>query len=95
MMVGRSERSVMQEHERIHQDEDTTSRPLDAIRLDKTAFAVVSLFEADAADKAYWRAQTPQARLEALELMRQVAYGYDPATARLERILEVVERPPR
>jgi hypothetical protein len=75
--------------------ESAAIRPLDSIRMDKTAFSVVSLSEADHADKEYWRGQSPQARLEALELMRQVAYGYDPATARLERVLEVIERPPR
>jgi hypothetical protein len=85
----------MPDDDPIDQTEGVQIRPLDSIRMDKTAFSVVSLFEADAADKAYWRAQSPQARLEALELMRQVAYGYDPATARLERVLEVVERPPR
>lgn len=69
--------------------------PLETLRLDKTAFAVVSLHDADAADKAYWAAQSPRARLEALEYMRQVAYGYDPVTARLERVLEVVKRPSR
>jgi hypothetical protein len=66
--------------------------PLEFLRLDKTAFAVVSLHEADAADKAYWATQSPRARLEALEFMREVAYGYDPVTARLERVLEVIER---
>jgi hypothetical protein len=61
--------------------------------MDKTAFSVVSSFEeAEAQDNAYWWAQTPQARLEALELMRQVAYGYDPNHARIERVLEVVQR---
>jgi hypothetical protein len=67
--------------------------PMETLRLDKTAFTVVSLHDADVADKAYWAAQSPRFRLEALEFMRQVAYGYDPITARLERVLEVVERP--
>jgi hypothetical protein len=84
----------MQDNDRSSQNEEDLVTPLEALRMDKTAFSVVSLFEADAADKAYWRAQSPQARLEALELMREVAYGYDPATARLERVLEVIERPP-
>jgi hypothetical protein len=70
-------------------------RAIDSVRLDRTAFAVVGLHEADAIDKEYWRAQSPQARLEAMEFMRQVAYGYDPDTARLERILETFRRAPR
>jgi hypothetical protein len=61
-------------------------------RMDKTAFSVVDL-EAESDEKTYWIAQTPKARLEALEMLRQVMYGYDPATARLQRVLEIVERP--
>jgi len=60
-------------------------------RMDKTIMTVFSSFEeADAADRAYWQSRTPLARLEALELMRQGAYGYeDPTASRLERVLEV------
>jgi hypothetical protein len=68
---------------------------IDSIRMDKTAFEVVGLHEADAIDREYWRAQSPRSRLEAMEFMRQVAYGYDPDTARLERVLEVTKRAPR
>jgi len=32
-----------------------------------------------------------QERLAALELMRQKAYGYDPATMRLQRVLEITQ----
>jgi hypothetical protein len=42
-------------------------------------------------DRAYWLSRTPAERWEALELLRQIAYGYDPATARLQRVLEIVE----
>ena len=68
--------------------------PLESIRLDKTAFSVVSLY-AESDEKEFWRTQTPTTRLEALELMRQVVYGYNPISDRLERVLEVVKRPPR
>jgi hypothetical protein len=70
-------------------------KPIDSMRLDRTAFTMIRLHEASAIDKAYWATQSPRARLEALELMRQVAYGYDPNTARLERVLEVTKRTPR
>lgn len=40
---------------------------------------------------AYWLTRTPAERLEALELLRQIHYGYDPLTARLTRVLEIVE----
>jgi hypothetical protein len=60
------------------------------VKLDKRFFSVASL--ADAADeKAYWLSRTPAERLEAVELFRQLNYGYDPATARLQRVLEVAE----
>ena len=84
----------MQDKEPFSQDKEELVTPLDAIRMDKTAFSVVSLFEADAIDKEYWRTQSPEARLEALELMRQIAYGYDPINARIEKVLEVIEGPP-
>jgi hypothetical protein len=52
---------------------------VDQVRLDKTALEVFSSFEeADAADCAYWHSRTPEERLQAVELMRQSAYGYDP-----------------
>jgi len=46
-------------------------------------------------DRQYWLSKTPAERFEALELLRQMTYGYDPATARLQRVLEVVKRPRR
>lgn len=61
-------------------------------KLDRNAFSVISLRE-ESGDKALWLNKTPLERLEALELMRQINYGYDPATERLQRVLEVVECP--
>jgi hypothetical protein len=46
---------------------------------------------AKAAGPKYWHSRTPQERLWALELKRQEAYGYGPATARLQRVLEIVQ----
>lgn len=65
---------------------------IDEVKVDKTAFAIFTGFdEADEADRDHWRRASYQDRLLALELMRQSAYGYsDPATPRLQRILEVV-----
>jgi hypothetical protein len=61
----------------------------DADKLDRTVFSVGSLDDDDMRD--YWRSRTPSERLAALEYLRQVMYGYDPATDRLQRLLEVVE----
>ncbi len=61
-------------------------------KLDRTAFSVVSLEEADNDEMSYWLSKTPYERLDALETLRQIFYGYDPSTVRLQRVLEVTER---
>ena len=67
-------------------------RTIDTFKMDKEEFSVLSSFEeADEVDKAYWHSKTPQERMEALELMRQITYGYDPTTQRLQRVLEIAE----
>jgi hypothetical protein len=66
---------------------------LSDVRIDKTAVQVFNSFdEADAQDKAHRLAKTPLERLAACEQLRQISYGYDPATARLPRSLEILER---
>jgi len=60
------------------------------IKMDKTQFSMADLWD-ETDETAYWQTQTPQARLEALELMRQMMYGYDPSTARLERFFEFAQ----
>lgn len=57
-------------------------------KLDRTHFSVAKLGDSD--QKAYWLSKSPAERLEAVELMRQMIYGYDPARDRLQRILTVV-----
>jgi hypothetical protein len=57
-------------------------------KLDRTHFSVAGLNDFD--EKAYWLSKSPAERLEALELMRQMIYGYDPTRTRLQRILTVV-----
>ena len=71
---------------------------IDSIRsekifIDKSAFSVSSLSD-ESDDKIYWLSKTPEERLIATELMRQINYGYDPTTARLQRILEIAELAP-
>ena len=56
-------------------------------RLERTTLRVAPLELADAEDHAGWRRRLPRERLEALELVRQVAYKYDPVTTRFQRIL--------
>ena len=68
---------------------------LESVRVARDAFCITSLEEADKDDSTYWRSRTPDERLAALELSRQIAYGYDPAARGLSRFFEVDEFPPR
>ncbi len=63
---------------------------VDTFRMDKSILSVTSLFE-ESDEKGYWHSKTPHERLEAVELMRQINYGYDPTTTRLQRVLEVAQ----
>ncbi len=65
---------------------------LAAVKIDKTALSAGSLLE-PSDEKSYWLSKTPDERLQALELMRQIVYGYDPSTTRLQRVLEIAQRP--
>lgn len=65
---------------------------LEETRMDRTAFSVVTT-DTPSDALAYWLTKTMAERLEALELTRQVFNGYDPDTARLQRVLEVVKGP--
>ena len=76
-------------------DSDETMRPMaliDGLRMDRTAFPVVTTDPPSDA-KAYWKTKFMGERLTALEFTRQVFYGYDLATTRLQRILEVTKYP--
>ena len=59
-------------------------------KLDKTALSIASLAD-ESDEKAFWLAKTPYERLLAMEQMRQIVYGYHPATTRLQRVLTVTE----
>jgi len=59
-------------------------------RVDKTAFSIVSLHD-ESDEKEYWRSKTCYERLQAVELQRQVIYGYKSAAQRFQRLLEIAE----
>jgi hypothetical protein len=61
-----------------------------SLRIDKTAFKIGELSE-PSDEKEYWLSKTPSERLIALEQMRQIVYGYDPATTRLQRFFEITQ----
>ena len=59
-------------------------------QLNKTIFSVDSI-NSRKNDKLYWLSKTPLERLEFVEYLRQINYGYDQATSRLQRFLEVAD----
>ncbi|MCP4344632.1 MAG: hypothetical protein GY795_03775 [Desulfobacterales bacterium] len=67
-------------------------KALNNIRMDKTAFSVSSLDD-ESDEKQYWLSKTPTERIHAVEMLRQMLYGYDPLTARLQRFFEIAELP--
>ncbi|MBI3463700.1 MAG: hypothetical protein HY000_11685 [Planctomycetes bacterium] len=58
------------------------------MRMDRNALTISTLSE-EGDDREHWRRATPDERLLALEFMRQVCYGYDPSTTRLQRVLTI------
>ena len=66
-------------------DQDSTYNKrmslVDDARIDKTAFSVGSLDD-EGDEKAFWLSKTPQERMAAMELMRQIAYGSPCRTSR-------------
>ncbi len=63
-------------------------------RIDRSVISIGTLLE-ESDEKAYWRERSIAERLDAIELYRIIAYGLDACTARLQRVLEVAEFPPR
>ena len=64
----------------------------DKFKMDRSVLSITSLDKQDKEDDRYWSSKTYRERLEAVEMTRQIIYGYDPATARLQRVLEIIER---
>ncbi len=61
------------------------------LHVDKTTMVVSSLN--DPTDEiTYWSTKSPIERLAAIELMRQIVYGYDPTSTRLQRVLTITQR---
>jgi hypothetical protein len=59
-------------------------------KLDKTVFSIRSL-KVEGNEKAYWLSRTPLERLAAGELMRQINYGYNPVTDRVQRVFRILD----
>ena len=52
-----------------------------------SAVRLLSREEAEREDRHYWHSKTPAERLAAAEQLRQVAYGYNAATARIQAVV--------
>jgi hypothetical protein len=59
-------------------------------KLDNNKITISSIQD-ETDEIAYWLSKTPQERMEAIELMRQIVYGYDPATTRIQRVFEIAD----
>ena len=57
-------------------------------KMDKSRISISSLYE-KSDEKEFWQSKTPLERIKALESIRQIIYGYDPSTTRLQRILSI------
>ena len=71
-------------------DQEKRMNAIETFKMDKSVLSVRSLSE-ESDEKTYWQTKTPHERLEAVELMRQIKYGYDPATTRLKRVLTIAQ----
>ena len=58
--------------------------------VDRNALKITKLNEDDSDE--YWASKSAMDRLEAIEINRQVVYGYGPVAPRLQRLLEVTRR---
>jgi len=61
--------------------------------MDKSHFSIANLHDVPD-EREYWWSKTSQERLQAMEFSRQMVYGHDRCTARLQRVLEIAELPP-
>jgi len=62
-------------------------------KLNKKHISIASSKEFDLIDIEFWKSKSPSERIEAIELMRQINFGYDPSTERLQRFFTITQRP--
>jgi hypothetical protein len=61
------------------------------LKVDKTSIVISSLDE-QTDEIVFWSTKAPIERMAAIELMRQIIYGYDPTSTRLQRVLTITQR---
>ena len=57
--------------------------------MNKKIFQITSI--RDGNDRDYWKQKSYEERLEALELLRRIIFGYDPSTTRLQRTITITQ----
>ena len=65
----------------------TGMAPAKPSTIESPVVRLLSRREAEREDRVYWHTKTPQERLAAAEQLRQLAFGYDPATARIQAVV--------
>jgi len=55
--------------------------------MNKKHFEITSVHDAN--DRGYWKQKSYAERLEALELLRRIVFGYDPSTTRLQKTITI------
>ncbi|MGL4232608.1 MAG: hypothetical protein ACRDAM_20990 [Casimicrobium sp.] len=63
----------------------------DLFRVDRSVFTIATHESAAAEDRAFWRSASIEARWQAVEHMRMIAYGYE-TPPKFEYVFEVVTR---
>ena len=67
---------------------------IEEMRIDKTKFEILQSFEeARIADRKFWLSRTIEERFEAIEIMRQINYDYDPVNDRIQRVFQIITLP--
>jgi hypothetical protein len=57
--------------------------------MNKKIFQITSVHGGN--DQGYWKQKSYEERLEALELLRRIIFGYDPSTTRLQRTITITQ----
>ena len=57
--------------------------------MDKKTFKTTSIHDSDSHN--YWGNKSYLKRIEALEKLRRIIFGYDPSTERLQRTLRITQ----
>jgi hypothetical protein len=61
-----------------------------SLRVNRKEISVATFADMAAQDMAFWKGQSVNARLRAMELLRQINYG-KAASGRMKRVFEVVQ----